>query len=714
MNPSESTTSTAQAPSRRFQDAVELLSSMRFAIALLSVICIASVIGTVLKQHEPLNNYVNQFGPFWAEVFGAAGLFSVYSAWWFLLILAFLVVSTSLCIARNAPKILKDIQTFKEGVREQSLRAFPHRGQGVLNGAPEQALSRVQAVLHNAGFKTKVQARDNGVMVAAKAGSTNKLGYLAAHSAIVLVCIGGLLDGDLMIRAQMWMGQKTPFEGGGLIADVPAQHRLSAANPTFRGNLLVPEGATADTVILTQPTGVLLQGLPFAVELKKFVVEYYQTGMPKLFASDIIIHDKATGKETPARVEVNHPVSYQGVQIYQSSFDDGGSSLTLSARSMGALTKPFVVETKVGETSSLKRGDNDTLQLEVTGLRVINVENMGATASASATDVRSVNLVSTLSQHMGSGSKAMTPKTLQNVGPSFSYKLRDAAGQAKEFNNYMVPVDVDGQRKFLFGVRDTPSEPYRYLRIPADSDMSLDGFMRLKQDLSSPEMRALAVSRYVDRMSEGKSQATLESLRGSAGRALALFAGDDPELDGMAPVAQSLDGKPLGRGGLSALSFFLDANVPADQRDRVGETLVSMINAMLADLLDLGRERQGLAPWSWDDTQRDFLVSSVLALSDGFYYPAPMTFLLDDFKQVQASVFQVAKAPGKTIVYLGCLLLILGVFAMLYIREKRVWVWLTPEGANTHATVALSVNRKVLDVDTEFAALKRRLLEESA
>jgi cytochrome c biogenesis protein len=42
---------------------------MRFAIALLTVICIASVIGTVLKQHEPAVNYVNQFGPFWAELF---------------------------------------------------------------------------------------------------------------------------------------------------------------------------------------------------------------------------------------------------------------------------------------------------------------------------------------------------------------------------------------------------------------------------------------------------------------------------------------------------------------------------------------------------------------------------------------------------------------------------------------------------------------------
>jgi cytochrome c biogenesis protein len=62
----------AAARNRAFA-AVELLSSMRFAISLLTVICIASVIGTVLKQHEPaVNNYINQFGPFWAELFLAA------------------------------------------------------------------------------------------------------------------------------------------------------------------------------------------------------------------------------------------------------------------------------------------------------------------------------------------------------------------------------------------------------------------------------------------------------------------------------------------------------------------------------------------------------------------------------------------------------------------------------------------------------------------
>ena len=121
---------------------VELVSSMRFAIALLTVICIASVIGTVLKQGEPFTNYVNQFGPFWAELFMAIRLNAVYSAWWFLLILALLVVSTSLCIARNAPKIVVDLKAYKENIRESSLLAFHHRAEGALEGSPAAEAQR--------------------------------------------------------------------------------------------------------------------------------------------------------------------------------------------------------------------------------------------------------------------------------------------------------------------------------------------------------------------------------------------------------------------------------------------------------------------------------------------------------------------------------------------------------------------------------------------
>ncbi|MFX7879417.1 cytochrome c biogenesis protein ResB, partial [Acinetobacter baumannii] len=76
----------------------------------------------------------------------------------------------------------------------------------------------------------------------AKAGAANKLGYILAHAAIVVICIGGLLDGDMLIRAQMWFGGKTPISGNSVINEIPPQHRLSSSNPGFRGNAFVPEG----------------------------------------------------------------------------------------------------------------------------------------------------------------------------------------------------------------------------------------------------------------------------------------------------------------------------------------------------------------------------------------------------------------------------------------------------------------------------------------
>ena len=149
-----------QSGSRALRAGVELLSSMRFAISLLTVICIASVIGTVLKQHEPAVNYVNQFGPFWAELFGALQLNAVYSAWWFLLILAFLVVSTSLCIARNTPKFLSDIKSYKENVREQSLRAFHHKAEAALAEGTEAEARRIGGMLASGGWKVRLQQRE--------------------------------------------------------------------------------------------------------------------------------------------------------------------------------------------------------------------------------------------------------------------------------------------------------------------------------------------------------------------------------------------------------------------------------------------------------------------------------------------------------------------------------------------------------------------------
>ncbi|MDR7151033.1 cytochrome c biogenesis protein [Hydrogenophaga palleronii] len=699
--------------SRFASDVVELLSSMRFAISLLTVICIASVIGTVVTQHEPQNNYVNQFGPFWADVFASAGLFSVYSAWWFLTILAFLVISTSLCIARNTPKILVDFRAYKENIREQSLKAFPHRAESELDEKPEAAANRIGQALLGSGWKVKLQSRETpggvGWMVAAKTGATNKIGYLAAHSAIVLVCIGGLLDGDLMVRAQMWFNGKTPFMGGGLIADVPAQHRLSASNPTFRGNLLVTEGTTAGTAILAQPAGVLLQDLPFRVELKKFIVEYYDTGMPKLFASDIVIHDTETGEQKAARVEVNHPASHRGINIYQSSFDDGGSRVKLQAVPLTRPMRPFEIEGVIGGSSALSNGD-EQMTLEYTGLRVINVENFGDMGNDQAVDVRKVDLRGAIESRLGSGHKTVTEKVLRNVGPSITYKLRDSAGQAVEYHNYMLPMELDGMRMFLLGLRENTSDTFRYLRIPADEQDSIEGFVRLRTGLADASMRAEAVKRYAEQAVEGGRADLAEALIASATRAVGLFAG--AERISMPESLRTAPDMPPILGGLPAMSSFLEANVPAEERERASDVLVRILNGVLFELMQLSRERDGLPPMERDEFTQKFMTAAVISLSDSFLYPAPMTFQLKDFEHIQASVFQVARAPGQNIVYLGCLLLIVGVFAMLYVRERRLWVWLTPSGERAAlASMALSTNRKTMEADWEFDVLKSKLLK---
>src|SRR3546814_11107009 len=74
---------------------------------------------------------------------------------------------------------------------------------------------------------------------------------------------------------------------------------------------------------------------------------------------------------------------------------------------------------------------------------------------------------------------------------------------------------------------------------------------------------------------------------------------------------------------------------------------------------------------------------SLLALANLPDYPAPVFMTLKGFDHIEASVFQVARSPGKNTVYLGCLFLVIGVFSMFYIRDRRIWIWIKPSGVGS-------------------------------
>lgn len=676
---------------------VELLSSMRFAISLLTIISIASVIGTVLQQNQPMPNYVNQFGPFWFDVLGKLSLYTVYSAWWFLLIMGLLVLSTTLCIIRNAPKMLRDMKSWRENVREKSLLNFHHKVEWTTADDVLATAQGLSGMLTRDGYKVKLVDRDRAVLLTAKRGAGNKWGYIFAHAAIVVICVGGMMDSDLAIRLQSWIYGKTPFTGSGLISQIPEQHRLGVGNPSFRGNSMIPEGQASSTTILPRGNGVLIQDLPFSIRLDKFIIEYYSTGMPKLFASHVQVRDHATGEEKSAVIEVNKPLLFKGMAIYQSSFEDGGSKLELTAYRMdGSNSGTVVIAGEVNGTTPLKGISGHDYEVEWTGFRPFNVEDM----AQNGMDVRAVNqnkgFAADFDKHIGSGAKNISGKDLRNVGPSVQYKLRDGAGQAYEYFNYMQPVETDGQYVFLAGMRDNPNDPFRYLRIPADDDFKLDQWMKLRAALHDPALRAEAARRYAARSAQGRSpeeQAGIrDQLRQSALHGLNIFAGNGKE------------------GGYVGVSRFLEG-VPAQEQERAADIFMRILHGSLWELWQVSRVRSGLPEAASTDKNAMFLQTSMNALSDATFYPAPVYLQLETFNEVKASVFQVTRSPGQNVVYLGCLLLVLGVFAMLYIRERRIWVWIRPDdnGAGTYALLAMSTQRKTLDFEKEFTSLKQRL-----
>jgi cytochrome c biogenesis protein len=646
----------------------ELLSSMRFAISLLSILAVASIVGTVLKQAEPYNNYLIQFGPYWFEVFRKLGLYDVYHAGWFLLILTFLVASTSVCIWRNAPNFAREMRSFREHVSDASLAAFKHRHEAATELAPEALAASAQAYLAGHGYKAKTLPREDGVLLAAKAGSWNRLGYFLAHSAIVMICIGGLMDGNLVFKAQQLLGIKQIETRDIPQSQVPAISRLSPENPSFRGSVQIPEGSSASVAFLNVADGYLVQELPFSIALKAFRIEHYSTGQPKSFESDVELFDRAGNKVREATIMVNHPLIHNGIAIYQASFADGGTRMKLTGWNLFApFASAFPVEGAVHGSTTLTSAGGD-YTLEFIDFRPFNVENLGGEVETPR-DAMAV---------LG-GSPVAKNKHLRNVGPSFQYKIRDARGQAREFSNYMLPLELEGRWYLMSGVRESPNEGFRYLRMPLDADGEIGTFMRLRGALLNAELRPEIAARFARQALPQASWGTEleDKLKFSATQVLALFA----------------------EGGFQSLGSFLEAKVPEAEREKAAATYLRILELTAFEALQIANAQAGVAPPKADDATGFLVRDSLNSISDLFVYGAPVYLQLTEFDEVKATGLQLTRSPGKNVVYFGSLLLTLGVFFMLYVRERRVWLRVKPG----HALLAMSSAKHTIDFEKEFA-----------
>ena len=126
-------------------------------------------------------------------------------------------------------------------------------------------------------------------------------------------------------------------------------------------------------------------------------------------------------------------------------------------------------------------------------------------------------------------------------------------------------------------------------------------------------------------------------------------------------------------GGFTAIAAFLEKSVPQAEQQKAADVLLKILNGSMWELWQLARAQDKLPVVPNSAQSGTFLQQAINTLSDSFFYGAPVFLQLDEFKEIKASVFQMTRAPGKNIVYLGCLLLTLGVpWALKTYRQYRI------------------------------------------
>jgi len=170
----------------------------------------------------------------------------------------------------------------------------------------------------------------------AEKGGFSHFGVYFVHLSVLLILVGGLVGSFFGIEAYV--------------------------------NIL--EGEQTDTVMLRE--GMHPLKLDFHVRCDRFAVDFYETGAPREFRSDLTFLVK--GKESKKiGLLVNHPVEFMGFTFYQSSYGAApGKTVDLRISGPGGSVTAMKVET--GKAVDLPGGEGTFRVVDARG----DIMNMGS------------------------------------------------------------------------------------------------------------------------------------------------------------------------------------------------------------------------------------------------------------------------------------------------------------------------------------------------
>lgn len=267
----------------------DLLSSTRFTLFLCLVLAGVSIVGTLVPQNGRPEDYEARYGQTGARVLEFLGFTDLYHSAGFILLLSLLGLNLATCTARRFPGVWRSLRRAAGADPEPALAHWKNQDTLELWGDPERVDVDLERALRRLFGRPTVRAGslEAGASRFARRFEKNRLSRLGpylAHASLLLILLGGLL--------------------GALFG--------------FRATLILHEGEESSTVWIEKEARNL--DLGFAIRCNRFVVETYPDGSPKEYRSEVTVSDPRTGTTIDAAIRVNHPLSFRGVTLYQSTY----------------------------------------------------------------------------------------------------------------------------------------------------------------------------------------------------------------------------------------------------------------------------------------------------------------------------------------------------------------------------------------------------------
>ncbi|MCL5024340.1 MAG: cytochrome c biogenesis protein ResB [Nitrospirae bacterium] len=315
------------------------LASIKLAIIIFAVLALTSIVGTVIEQNaDPERNIkllAKLFGasaaPSLFRIFDSLGFMDMYHSWWFITILLLFSANLVICSIERLPKILKLVKEPVKPLPEERFKGFGIQRELTVKGNPEKAKGTVmRAVKSSLGFQLAETKEGHGYQLYSQKGNYTRLGVYVTHFSILVILVGAVVGIFFGFKGFLNLPEgrtySVAFSRGHHMTDTAEFERIVDAVDASSGNLTnAAKTLSMDVATLkAKMRSFGIQPLDFGIRCDEFSVDFYEnTDMPKAYKSRLAVIKN--GKVVLNKViEVNNPLTYDGVTFYQSSFGFSG------------------------------------------------------------------------------------------------------------------------------------------------------------------------------------------------------------------------------------------------------------------------------------------------------------------------------------------------------------------------------------------------------